>query len=110
MRKSVVLVLTLMLFGIECNAAVCGFCDATQSRRNAWNSLSKKYVAINNHLTDIKNEYKATLIHFQNSNERLESEIRLLKDNLLREKEILFLLKQFNELKSVENSVITTGE
>lgn len=99
-----------MVFGIELLSYGCGGCDATQSRRNAWQSLSKKYITINNHLTDIKNEYKATLIHFQNSNERLESEIRLLKENLLIEKEILFLLKQFNELKSVENSVITTGE
>lgn len=85
-------------------------CDASQSRKSAWTSLSKKYVSINNQLIDIKNEYKATLIHFQNSNERLESEIRLLQENLLKQKEILFLLKQFNELKSVENSVITTGE
>lgn len=110
MRKSFILIFISMVFGIELLSYGCGGCDATQSRRNAWQSLSKKYITINNHLTDIKNEYKATLIHFQNSNERLESEIRLLKENLLIEKEILFLLKQFNELKSVENSVITTGE
>lgn len=81
-----------------------------QFREEAWDTLNGTYSQIHNKLKDVKNEYKATLTYFQNSNEDLDSEIALLKDNLLKEKEILFLLKQFNEIQSVRNSAITTGE
>lgn len=111
MRKVIALILALM-FGFNVIYATCpigSWCDATNSRADAWNLLDKSYSKIKNHLEDVRNEYKATLIHFQNSNEKLDSEIALLKDNLLKEKEILFLLKQFNEIQSIRNSE-TTGE
>lgn len=128
MRKVVALILMFFIVNIaSAEGDPCvpymppatGFCspsafqndtESRDGRTNAWRNLNGSYGEIRTKLKDVKNEYKATLIYFQNSNEKLDSEIALLKDNLLKEKEILFLLKQFNEIQSIRNSEITTGE
>ena len=125
MRKVVALILMFFIVNIAsaegdpCQPNQTGFCspsafqndtESRGGRTSAWSNLNKTYGRIRSTLKDVKNEYKATLIYFQNSNEDLDSEIALLKDNLLKEKEILFLLKQFNEIQSIRNSEITTGE
>lgn len=68
-------------------------------------TLKRQYSSLNDELKAVKSQYDDLLNNLKDSNKKLELAIKLNKQKLLKEKEMVFLLTQFNALQGVHNSI-----
>lgn len=78
---------------------------ANQFKQFAEIALKSSFHTLNNELNRVRKEYENLYENLKASNEKLDIAISLSKNKLLKEKEIVFLLKQFNQLQNIENGI-----
>lgn len=93
-----------------CCEVPCPSSIADGFEQGAEQALEQNYKQVKNALEDVKKEYDELLKNLKTSNEKLKTAIKLNKAKLLREKEIVFLLKQHNELQGIQNNIRTIDE
>ena len=79
--------------------------SATQPYNDAKNNLKEEFDNIDDELENVKKEYDKLLEQYKESNKKLDIAINVSKNKLLKEKEILFLLKKHIQLQSIENNI-----
>lgn len=107
--KSLFLVFSFVCFCSACAIPCPKEAVADTYRRMEENTLKNNYKNIDSALKDIKREYEKLLDELKESNKKLDVAIKLSKEKLLREKEIAFLLKKYNELQSLNNDIRASG-
>lgn len=88
-----------------CFKVQCASNAADNPAKSAKEKLEKAYEKVNKELKNVKSEYDELLKNLKKSNENLDVAIQASKNKLLKEKEILFLLEQHNQLQGVENNI-----
>ena len=68
-------------------------------------TLNASYKSVDSALKSVKNQYDDLLENLKESNKKLELAIKLNQHKLLKEKELVFLLKQFNSLQGIQNGI-----
>lgn len=79
---------------VSCNAQI------TQGRQQAQNEISPKFDEVQTKLKELEKTYKDELEELKQSNKLLKKQIALSKSLSLELKELLFLLKQRNQIES----------
>lgn len=76
-------------------------CDAQidNAQNDSKNKIASSFDEVQNKLQILEQSYKESLDELKSSNELLRKQIALSKNSLLEVKKLIFLLKQFNQLK-----------
>lgn len=77
-----------------CNAQI------NTAKNNSKNKIASGFDEVQNKLQILEQSYKESLDGLKSSNELLRKQIALSKNSLLEVKKLIFLLKQFNQLKA----------
>lgn len=88
-----------------CAKVSCPSFIANGFEKIAESTLNASYKSVDSALKSVKNQYDDLLENLKESNKKLEIAINLNQHKLLKEKEIVFLLKQFNVLQGVQNGI-----
>lgn len=88
-----------------CAKIPCPSAIAQCFERIAESTLEKSYQSVNNTLKNVKEQYDDLLKNLKESNKSLELAINLNQHKFLKEKELVFLLKQFNALQGTQNGI-----
>lgn len=114
MKKKIILsISTLLLVPQLSFASYCQYVDCSLligvQQGTLIGSLKSSYGAINASMLVTKEGYQTQLDTLKAINKELETRINLLKDSLIRDEEIIFLLKKQNVLQGNKNNIDATS-
>lgn len=107
MRKIILICLSFLFFSQAAMGACCLVpCAAftAQQRTQYEIKLKTAYTRLSANLDVLKESYKQQREKLLAQNKELKSRLAVLKESAVQDSEIIFLLKQYNQLQSNENT------
>nr|MBP3724307.1 hypothetical protein [Campylobacter sp.] len=103
--KSIVLAILLSSFAFGyCVKIDCSIFIQTQKQKTS-QSIRSSFEEVKSQMNEVKTKYEKQRDLLKDLNKKLQLRLALLQNSAKQDEEVLFLLKKFNQVKSIKNSI-----